>query len=81
VSSTRQAAADVLEAECRRRGQHGVDQPVYYRGAVVGYTRRCADAGLLALLKAYRPDRFTVAADTRGRQTAARCRIRIYQQR
>jgi hypothetical protein len=57
--AARQAAADLLEAECRRRGQDGVDEPVYYRGAVVGYHRRYSDACLLELLKAYRPDRFT----------------------
>ena len=57
--AARHAAADVLEAECRRRGVDGVDEPVYYRCTVVGSVRRYSDACLLALLKAYRPDRFT----------------------
>ena len=52
----------------------GTDEPVYHRGAVVGYTRRYFDACLLALLKAYRPDRFTGRgqAGTRDRGTVVR---------
>ena len=57
--AARETAADVLEAECRRRGLEGVEEPVYYQGQVVGTVRRYSDACLLALLKAYRPDRFT----------------------
>jgi hypothetical protein len=56
----------VLEAECRRRGRDGVEDPVYYQGAVVGYHRRYSDACLLALLKAHRPDRFTGRAGHAG---------------
>jgi len=68
------AATDVLEAECRRRGQYGVEVPVYYRGQVVGSVRRYSDACLLALLKAYRPDRFGPArtADRGGVPTVVR---------
>ena len=32
--AARHAAADALEAGCRRRGQLGVDESVCYRGAV-----------------------------------------------
>ena len=49
----------MLEAECRRRGHDGVEEPVYYLGQVVGSIRRYSDACLLALLRAYRPDRFS----------------------
>ena len=70
--AAREAAADVLEAECRRRGQDGVEDPVYYRGQVVGSVRRYSDACLLALLKVYRPDRFT----GRGRHAGTADRAR-----
>jgi hypothetical protein len=58
----------VLEAECRRRATSGVSEPVFHRGEVVGYVQRPSDACLLALLKAYRPDRF---AGRRGHAGAA----------
>ena len=54
----RQTAADVLEAECRRRAVEGVAEPVYHHGAITGYRQRCSDICLLALLRAYRPERF-----------------------
>jgi hypothetical protein len=54
----RQTAADVLEAECRRRAVEGVAEPVYHHGEVVGYRQRYSDICLLALLSAYRPERF-----------------------
>jgi len=52
------AATDVLEAACRRRGKDGVSEPVFYRGREVGHVQRYSDACLLALLRAYRPERF-----------------------
>src|SRR4051812_11058981 len=54
----REVAADILEAEARRRGVDGVSEPVYFRGAVVGHVQRFSDACLLAVLAAYRPERF-----------------------
>lgn len=53
----RDVVADRLEAECRRRAM-GTDAPVYYRGQVVGHLRKYSDALLLALLNAYRPEKF-----------------------
>ena len=35
-----------------------MSEPVFYRGKVVGYVQRYSDACLLALLRAYRPERF-----------------------
>ena len=61
VSSTRRGRP---RPTCWRRNagaasQDGAENPVYYRGAVVGYQRRYSAACLLALLKAYRPERFS----------------------
>ena len=61
----RDVAADVLEAEARRRGLEGVAEPVFFQGAVVGHVTRYSDACLMALLSAYRPERF-------GRRRAAK---------
>ena len=54
----RQTATDVLEAECRRRALQGVSEPVFYQGKEVGRVQRYSDLLLLALLNAYRPERF-----------------------
>ena len=74
--AARQDAADVLEAECRRRGEDRRRRTrlLSRRGRRV-CQRRYSDACLLALLKAYRPDRFTGRgghADGDGR-TVVRC--------
>jgi len=54
----RDAAADVLEAEARRRGMEGIAEPVFFQGAVVGHITRYSDSCLMALLAAYRPALF-----------------------
>ena len=51
-------AVDALEALARRRVMDGVEQPVFYRGEVVGYTRRYSDALLMFLLRAHRPETY-----------------------
>ena len=51
-------AADRLEEECRRRATTGTDEPVYYRGKVAGHVRKYSDSLPLALLNAYRPEKF-----------------------
>ena len=51
-------AADVLEAEVRRRGMTGVLTAVYHRGKVVGRVRRYSDTLLIFLLKSVKPERF-----------------------
>jgi hypothetical protein len=61
----RESAADLVEAEVRRRGMVGVPEPVFFQGAVVGHVQRYSDACLLAVLSAYRPERF-------GRHRAAK---------
>ncbi len=44
-----------LEDEAIRRGMEGWDEPVYYKGEVVGETRRYSDQLLLATLRARDP--------------------------
>ena len=71
----RDAAADLLEDEVRRRGVDGVAQPVYYQGAVVGHVQKYSDCCLLAPLAAYRPERFGVAGpETRANRGRRLCR-------
>lgn len=54
----RDAAADLLEAEARRRGVEGVPEGVFFGGKIVGYVTRFSDCCLLSLLAAHRPERF-----------------------
>ncbi len=61
-------ACDMLEDEVRRRAVHGWDEPVYYRGRMVGTIKRYSDILLLALLRAFKPDRYCPGArEIRGR--------------
>ena len=64
----KEAATDVLEGECRRRAVDGVAEPIYFQGGVVGHVQRYSDACLLALLNAYRPDRFKRRHGQAGRE-------------
>lgn len=54
----REAVAELLEQECRRRALEGTVEPVFFAGQVVGGRQRYSDLCLLALLRAYRPERF-----------------------
>jgi hypothetical protein len=51
-------AADLLEAEARRRAVEGVIEPVFYQGATVGAIRSYSDTLLIFLLKGARPEKF-----------------------
>ena len=51
-------ARELLEAEARRRASIGVDEPVFYKGKVVGHVRKYSDNLLMFLLKAHWPDKF-----------------------
>lgn len=53
-----EAATDRLEQECRRRAIVGTEEPVYYKGTVVGAIRKYSDLLLIFLLKAKRPALF-----------------------
>jgi hypothetical protein len=49
---------DDLEGETRRRAMGEVQEPVYYRGKVVGYMPRYSDKLLMLLLRARRPEKY-----------------------
>ena len=44
-------ATDALELEARRRAFSGVEDPVYYKGQVVGGVRKYSDVLLIFLLE------------------------------
>ncbi len=46
-------ATDALEAEVRRRGHDGVEEPVFYQGQQVATIRKYSDVLLIFLLKAH----------------------------
>lgn len=54
--SSMQIAADLLEAEARRRAAEGVTEPVYQGGKLVGTIRKYSDTLLIFLLKGARPE-------------------------
>lgn len=49
-------ATEDLEKEVRRRAYHGVDEPVFYKGEVVGQIRKYSDTLLMFALKARKPE-------------------------
>ena len=51
-------ARELLEAEARRRAAIGVEEPVFYKGQVVGHIRKYSDNLLMFLLKAHWPEKF-----------------------
>ena len=60
-------ARELLEAEARRRASVGVEEPVFYKGEIVGHIRKYSDNLLMFLLKAHWPDKFreNVSVDQR----------------
>jgi hypothetical protein len=51
-------AIDALEMEARRRAMRGTDEPIYYKGKIVGGVRKYSDTLLIFLLKAARPKKY-----------------------
>jgi len=51
-------AFDLLEKEALRRAMVGINEPNYFQGKVVGYTKRYSDNLTMFLLKAARPEKF-----------------------
>jgi len=47
-----------IEDEVRRRGVMGWDEPVYYKGSVVGHIRKHSDMMLAILVKGAMPDKY-----------------------
>ena len=58
-----EGVTEALEAEARRRAQHGVDEPVHYQGKKVDTIRRYSDTLLIFLLKARRPEMYRERVD------------------
>lgn len=61
--AARQAAIDALEDSAFRRAVEGVEEPVFYKGEVVGTVRRPSDRLMELLLKAERPDKYRERVD------------------
>jgi len=53
-------STDSLEDEGRRRADEGVDEPVFYQGAVVGHVKKYSDELLKMLLRANRQTKYIV---------------------
>ncbi len=58
LAEAKDAGADVLEEEIRRRAVEGVEEPVYYQGEIVGHVRKYSDILLIFAAKAARPEKF-----------------------
>ena len=66
-TSIEEAIGDSLEREAYRRGVEGVEEPTgWYKGVPGGYVKKFSDSLLLALLKAYRPDKYREKVEVRG---------------
>lgn len=65
-------AGDILEQEAIRRAAKGVEEPVFYRGEVVGSVRKFSDALLTFLLKGNRPEKFRERFDISNPQDEMR---------
>lgn len=62
----REAAADVLERSALERAVAGIDEPVFYKGEVVGSIKRYSDSLLMFLLRGVRPEKFRERVDLRN---------------
>lgn len=62
-------AAERLEAEARRRAVDGTDEPVFYKGKVVGHIRKYSDSLLSKLLDAHLPHKYRqrISAELTGK--------------
>jgi hypothetical protein len=59
------AAADLLEAEARRRAVEGWDEPVFWQGEEVGGIRKYDSTLLIFLLKGEKPEKYRERYDVR----------------
>lgn len=55
VSEAQERYRDWVDAEIRRRGIEGIEEPVFYQGRVVGWVRKFSDQLALAHAKAHDP--------------------------
>ena len=51
-------AVEHLEAEARRRAVEGIEEPVFYKGEIVGHKMRYSDTLLMFLLKGNAPEKY-----------------------
>jgi hypothetical protein len=58
-------AAESLEAEARRRALEGWEEPVYYKGRVVGSVRKYSDTLLMFMLKGAKPEKYKERAEVK----------------
>ncbi|WP_237714812.1 MULTISPECIES: hypothetical protein [Pelosinus] len=63
----KEAAADKLEQEARRRAVEGVAEPVFYQGKQIGTVQRYSDNLLMFLLKGERPEKFKDRQEVTGK--------------
>jgi hypothetical protein len=60
LSDALDESTDSLEDEARRRAVEGIDEPVFYQGAVVGHVKKYSDELLKMLLRANRQTKYVV---------------------
>lgn len=61
----------MLEAEARRRGVEGVEEPILFQSKVVTTVRKYSDVLLIFLLKGLRPRRYNIEAYQRAMELRA----------
>jgi len=66
VEAIEHEACDEVEAEIRRRGIKGVDEPVFYQGEVCGYVRKFSDLLLIFRAKALMPEKYRERHEVTG---------------
>ena len=57
------AAADILESAAVERAVKGTQEPIYYRGELIGYKTNYSDALLKELLRGAKPKKYGSAED------------------
>ena len=58
LEAAQDRGTDWLEDQAVRRAAHGMDEPVFYKGKIVGYIKRYSDTLLMFTLKGRRPERW-----------------------
>lgn len=66
VESIHNESCDEVDAEIRRRGIQGVDEPVFYQGAICGSVRKFSDLLLIFRAKALMPEKYRERHEVTG---------------
>lgn len=69
-NEARETGGDALEDEAVRRAKVGVEEPVYYQGAVCGTVRKYSDVLLIFLLKGAKPHKYADRQELSGPEGA-----------